>query len=319
MKITPELKQEVVAALMRDMTQRGSKSQAEYSRYIKHLLNIPFDTAAFSTIKKEDGRNAIKETSWLKLAYHFRLMHNDWQTAQTGTFKTIQTALELCQDSGIWMVLCDRAGIGKTYAARSYAEEHKGSVFYVDCSQHTTPASFIAAVGRQVGVPPQRTLDEQWGEIANVLILIDKPLLILDEMGDVDEKVLGYLKGLYNKADNCSGTLEVGFYGMGADNLKQRLDNGMLYKKRSYAEFWSRFGDNIKKLDFSPIHKEALSEYREELTAIIDANLPKEIAGKRTKIIDTCFKTGGVRAVKKEIALELKIYNVTQKKNEQLQ
>lgn len=317
MKITPELKQEVVAALERDMTQRGSKSQADYSRYIKHLLNIPFDTSAFSTIKKVDGRNAIKETSWLKLVSHFGLMRNDWQTAKTATFNTIQEALELCQEDGIWQVLCDRAGIGKTYAARAYAEAHKGVIF-LDCTQHKTLVSFISGIGRQVGVPMQRTYTEQWEMITNTIILMDKPLLILDEMGDVDERVLGLLKGLYNKADR-GGFLEVGFYGMGADNLQQRLDNGRLYKKPAYAEFWSRIDNNITDLNFGKKPGEFEVEFREELTAIIDANLPKEIADKRAKIIDSCFKTGGVRAVKKQIPLQLKIYNKTQLKNGQLQ
>ena len=314
MKITPELKQEVVTALERDMKQRESKSQAEYSRYIKNLLNIPFDASAFSTIKKVDGRNAIKETSWLKLVTHFGLVRNDWQTAKTATFNTIQTALELCQQKGLWRILCDRAGIGKTYAAQVYAEEHKGSVIFVDCAQHTTISSFVSAIGRQVGVPTQRTTNAQWEMITDTLILMDKPLLILDEMGDVDEKVLGLLKGLYNKADR-RGFLGIGVYGMGADNLKQRLENGRLYKKRSYAETWSRFGDIINTLNFSTIPEESMSEYREELTAIIDANLPKEIADQRTKIINSCFRTGAVRAVKNAIPLQLEIYNQTQLKN----
>jgi len=318
MKITPELKQEVVTALERDMIQRGSKSQAEYSRYIKHLLNIPFDTSAFSTIKKVDGRSAIKDTSWLKLAYHFGLMRNDWQTAQTATFNTIQVAMELCQENGIWQVLCDRNGIGKSYAARAYAEAHKDSVIYIDCSQHTTLVSFIAAVGRQVGVPMKRTYSEQWELITDTLILMEKPLLVLDELGDVDDRVITLLKGLYNKADN-GGTMELGFYGMGADNLQQRLENGRLYKKRSYAEFWSRFDNQTTALNFKNDPQSYLLELREELEAIIDANLPKEILEQRTFIIKKCLQTMGVRSVKKEIALQLKIYNKTQPKNGQLQ
>lgn len=309
MTITAEIKQNVVDALIKDMKQRNSKSQAEYTRYIRNLLDIPFDESAFSIIKKETGRSAIKETSWLKLAFHFGLMRSDWNTAQTTTFNSVQTAMKLCQENGIWQVLCDRCGVGKSYAAKHYAKTHKGSAIYVDCSENPQPADFILALGRQLGIPFTSTYSKMWQETMECLVLIDHPILICDELGDVDDRVITLLKGLYNKADN-GANMELGFYGIGADNLRQRLINGRKYNKRSYAEFWSRFDNNITTLNFTNSPTEFTKELREELELIVDANLPVEIADKRQLIIDKCMKTLGVRAVRKEIALQLKINNL---------
>ena len=43
MEITPTIKEKVVNALFLDMQERGFASQAEYSKYVKNLLDVPFD------------------------------------------------------------------------------------------------------------------------------------------------------------------------------------------------------------------------------------------------------------------------------------
>lgn len=307
MEITTQIRTNVVDALMRDMQQRGVASQSQYSKYIHNLLDIPFDKAALSTIKKVEGHKAIRDSSWLKLAKHFNLLGaSQWNTAITATYTKIHTALDLCKDNGIWQVLCDGAGLGKSYAAAQYAAQQRGTVIYIDCSDCGSKSDFINEFARLFGLERTSTYNKLWREVVDELLLIDRPLLILDEFGDVAHSVITLLKSLYNRAD-AGDHMELGCYFIGANNLKKRLENGRKFNKQSYAEFWSRFDNNITSLGFARTKNEYLCELNEEIEAIVDANLPAELADRRTIIVDKCLSTMGVRAVRKEIALQQKI------------
>lgn len=311
MIITPKIKERVVAELLTDMKQRGYTSQTDYVAYIRGQLGIKFDKAAFSQIKKLRGEAAvITPLSWLKLARHFNALDNgQWNKADTGTFITITTALDLCKNNGIWQVLCDRPGIGKTYAARYYADHSKESVVYVDCSLCLSKSEFIMELARQLGVDYAGTYARTWRDATDALLLIDRPLLILDEFGDVPDSVITLLKSLYNKAD-MGDHLALGVYMIGADNLNKRMIDGRKKKKPSYAEFWSRFDDSVNTLNFSETREAFKDELKEEIGLIVDANLPPELAAERELIIDKTVVTRGSRAVRKNINLQLTIKNL---------
>lgn len=310
MEITPQIKECVVSALLADMRQR-EKSQADYAKFIAGQLNIPFDKAAFSQIKKADSRNAIKETSWLKLSKYFGVLDGGrlWQTAITATYRNIHTALDLCRENGIWQVLCDNAGLGKSYAAVDYARQYCKSVIYIDCSDCGTKSDFIMAFARHFGLERISTYNQLWRDIVAEILLMDHPLIILDEFGDVAEAVITLMKGLYNKADS-GDRMEVGVYFIGANNLRVRLSRGRKQNKPSYAEFWSRFNNNITTLDFSEKTSDYVEQLKEDVTIIVDANLPVDLQEKRTIIIEKCAKTMGVRSIRKEIALQKRINNL---------
>lgn len=310
MEITAQVKERVVSALLEDMRQRGCKSQNEYAQYIQRLLNISFDKSAMSQIKKPEGRNAIKETSWLKLATHFNVFgEKRWRTAQTGTFVTVTTALNLCKNHGVWQVLCDNAGIGKTYAATKFAEAHKENAIYVDCSQCTSKTEFITEVGRQLGLERTTTYNQLWREAVDQMLLMQNPVLILDEFGDVADSVITLLKGTYNKADR-GDFMAMGCYMIGADNLRKRLIDGRKNKRQSYAEFWSRIDNNITNLGFSTKQDVYRQELREEVEQIVALNLPDRLDDKRHEIIDKVMKTNGTRAIRKELAKYTEIKNL---------
>ncbi len=307
MEITSQIKERVVNALLNDMQQRGFGSQNEHAKYMANLLSIPFDKAAMSQIKKPSGYKAIKDSSWLKFAKYFNLLSkNSWNTAQTNTYIVVQTALDLCKTDGIWQVLCDIAGVGKSYAAYEYSQHRKETVFYIDCSDCSSKSDFILELARQLGLQRTSTYNKLWREVTNELLLLDRPLLILDEFGDVAEGVVTLLKGLYNKSD-MGDHMALGAYFIGADNLKKRLTDGRKRNKPSYAEFWSRFDNQITSLNFDRRPDNFRTELKSEIEKIVDQNLPAELSDKRDLIIEKSLKTNGVRAIRKEIALQQKI------------
>lgn len=306
MTISNQTKELIVSAMLADMQERG-KSQNEYAKYISVMLGIALDKTAMSMIKNPEKRNAIKESSWLRLGKHFNIFGaSQWNTAKTSAYISVQAGLDLCRENGIWQVLCDKAGIGKTYAAVEYADANKGNVFYIDCSDCQSKSDFILELARQLGLEYNSTYTRLWRNIQEELLLIEKPLLILDEFGDVAESVITLVKGLYNKA-NMGDYIAVGCYFIGADNLRQRMINGRKRNKQSYAEFWSRFDNQINSLNFDSKPDNFRVQLQREIEAIVDRNLPDNIADARTTIIEKCLKTGGVRSIRKEIALQLKI------------
>lgn len=303
MLITSQIKEKTVDALLSDMNARGYTSQNKYAQYIRSILDIPFDKSAFSQIKKEDGRNALKDASWLVLAKHFNLIgDNVWQVAETHTYMTMQTYLASSKKYGLFRILCDHASYGKTFAANVFAENNKDSVFYVKCSEHSTKAEFIEALAQQLGLEKTGTYNKLWREVTDKLLLMDKPLLILDEFGDVHDSVISLLKALYNKADR-GDHIGIGVFHIGADNLRKKLFDGRRRQKQSYAEYWSRFGEDILTLNFENpdnIHQ-AQQILESDANKILDANLPPEMEQFRAEIFKKAVSRRDLRIIREQI------------------
>lgn len=304
MEITNKIKDKVVSRLLAELSKR-KMSQAEFSKMLVLRHGIKFDKSALSQIKNRDNRNysVIKESSWLALARYYRVMEDyTWETVPTKAFISVQAHLEKCQEFGTWQVLCDRAGIGKSYAAKEYERTHP-NVFYVDCSEYPGKSDFVKYLAGLFGLEKTGGIDKLWRDVTNELLLLDRPLLILDEFGDCAEAVITLMKGLYNKS-NMGDQMTLGCYFIGADNLKKRLEDGRRTSKRSYAEFWSRFNDRITGLNYGRPQSVFVQELRKEIEAIVDANLPEELADKRDDVIERSLATNGVRAIRNEIAIQ---------------
>lgn len=164
-------------------------------------------------------------------------------------------------------------------------------------------------LARQLGVERTGTYSQLWRDVTDELLLMDKPLLVLDEFGDVPDSVITLLKSLYNKAD-AGDYMALGLYMIGADNLRKRMTDGRKKKKPSYAEFWSRYDNHVTDLNFDKKRDVYLGELREEIAMIVDANLPAELQAEREAIIEKTLETGGSRAIRKNINLQLTINNL---------
>ena len=70
-----------------------------------------------------------------------------------------------------------------------------------------------------------------------------KPLIILDEAGDLEGKTFLELKALWNATEYICG-----WYMMGADGLKKRIEDNLNNKTVGYAELFSRYGSRYQKI-----------------------------------------------------------------------
>lgn len=305
MEITKQIKDKVAECLLSEVLKKNV-SQAEFAKIVSLRHGIKFNKAVLPQLKSARYRNyaVIKDSSWLVLARYYGCMgeDNSWETVKTRAFLSVQANLKKCQEYGVWQVLCDRAGIGKSYAAKEYERENY-NVIYVDCSEYPGKSDFVKHVAGMFGLAKTGSIDRLWQQVTDEILLLEKPLFIIDEFGDCAEGIISLMKGLYNKA-NMGKNMGIGCYFIGADNLQMRLEEGRRTKKRSYAELWSRFNGRITRLNYDKNQKLFEQELRTEIAAIVEANLPEELADQKEGIVEKCLVTNGVRAIRNEIAIQ---------------
>jgi hypothetical protein len=213
----------------------------------------------------------LADAKWISLARQLNVglaPGAEWKTANTPVFVSVTAQLAFCQQNASLAVLCDDAGIGKTYAAEQYARTHK-NVVYVDCSQVKTKQQLVRFIAKELGVGHTGMYRDVYGDLVFYLRTLPDPLIILDEAGDLNYPAFLELKALQNKTKECCG-----WYMMGADGLKAKIQSGINCKKVGYAEIFDRYGAKFQKI--SPEGKdEREAFYAKQAEAVIRANAPE--------------------------------------------
>lgn len=262
--ITIELKQAVIAKL---------KEQRELfagsDKIFAHSLGI--NPAQYSRIKNGELNNVISDVSWITLARRYEVTvgnNRKWKTAHTDVYEFITSQLEECQSQSIAGLMCDIAGIGKSYSAKVYASKHKNTV-YVDCSQYKSKNKLIKHIAGRYGVGGSGSYSDIYENLAYYLRTIENPLIILDEVGDLQHEAFLEIKALWNATEHCCG-----WYMMGADGLKRKIERAIENSKVGFAEIFDRYGKKYQRA--SPLCGEELQHYiRRQSALIIKANAPE--------------------------------------------
>jgi len=249
----------------------------------KFALKLGIANSTLSYIKKDETRSRVGESTWLILAQAVNFTRNDsdkWYFAETKVSKYLFTQFTLAQQFGATAMLADEPGIGKTFCMKEYARTH-AEVMCIDCSVNNTKGSFIRAIAQAVGVQGKGRLQEVLDSAIYAVKLMDKPLFIFDEAGDLENGALLQLKKLYNALEG-----RCGLYLLGSDGFKSKLQRGVEYDKLGYTEIYSRFDCNFKKA-LSPNLKEQADEMKQMAAAVMTAN---GLSGDELqKAITNCF------------------------------
>ena len=259
--ITKELKQRIVAA----MTARRENFGGSDNQF---AVSLGINAAVYNRIKNGETEKVLADAKWISLARHLNVDLGggaEWKTAKTKVFVHITTQLRSCQENSLLGILCDDAGIGKTYAAEQYARENK-YVVYVDCSQVKTKQQLVRFISQELGLGYNGFYRDVYENLVFYLRTLPNPLIILDEAGDLNYPAFLELKALQNRTKLCCG-----WYMMGADGLSEKINSGIRYKKVGYAEIFDRYGAKFQKI--TPEGKEERDEfYAAQAAAVIKAN-----------------------------------------------
>ncbi len=235
--ITTEIKNKIMAAI--------SAARRNYPSDAKHASSLGITTSVYSAVKNGQTDRVLSDSNWISIARKLGVSLRgeiEWKAANTPAFQYITAQLELCQQSSLSGILCDLPNIGKTFTARRYAQNHRNAV-YIDCSQVKTKLKLIRKIAAEFGVDAKGRYADVYDDLVYYLRGIDNPLVILDEAGDLQYEAFLELKALWNATERCCG-----WYMMGADGLKEKINRSIECKKVGYTEMLSRFGDRYSKV-----------------------------------------------------------------------
>ena len=236
--ITTELKRKIAAAIAADFENfAGSMSQ--------HAGKFGLNASVYNRIKNGELDRVLADAKWINIGRKLNVVFGDgkeWKTARTPVYMFIEQQLEFCQQNSGWALLCDEAGIGKTYTAREYARTHK-NVIYVDCSQVKSKNQFIRYIAKEFGLDYVQRLFDVEQDLIYYIKSVAEPLIILDEAGDLHYEAFLELKTLWNATEGCCA-----WYVMGADGLREKINRGIRNKKVGFAEIFDRLGARAQRI-----------------------------------------------------------------------
>ena len=283
--ITQAQKQRILAAI--------TANRENYPSDAKHAASLGIATSVYSQLKNGQTEKALSEANWITIARKLGVSLRDgidWKVARTATFDFITTQLEFSQDSGLSAILCDIPNIGKTFTARYYVKGHKNAV-YIDCSQVKTKLKLIRKIATEFGVGANGRYGDVYEDLVFYLRSIDRPLIILDEAGDLQYEAFLELKALWNATERCCA-----WYMMGADGLKEKIERSIEHKKVGYTEMLSRYGDRYSKVTPDDgREREKFLKDQASVVAKVNAPLGSDIASLVRK------SGGGLRRIYTEI------------------
>lgn len=286
-EITDELKDRIVAELLAKRD-NFSGSDAAYA------TSLGINKSVYSTLKNGKRDGLLPSAKWLNLARQLAIPTSGrkWNAARTEVFVQIEEDILFCKEHSKSMIFVDNCGIGKTFTAQ-YLSRKLQNCFYLDCSQCKNAREFIRTLARTIGVDSTGKMAAVKADIKYCLNYLPSPVVVCDEAGDLSHEAWLDLKEMWNATPGC------GWYLMGADGLRARIDRGRENKKVGFAEMFSRLGENYSTVVPND-RQEKLEFYRKLITDVLSVNMAdkkqlKEILNQCLVVDKRTGHVGGLR------------------------
>ncbi len=293
MKITNEIKSRIAQAIAAD--------RENYPSDNKHAVSLGISASVYNAIKKGTWERQVSDANWCGIARRLGVTLREemaWTAAETPTWVFVTAQLAMCQTSGLSAILCDIPNIGKSFTARAYVKGHKNAI-YIDCSQVKTKRKLVRKIAKEFGVTSIGNYYDVYEDLVAYMKTLDTPLVVLDEAGDLQYEAFLELKALWNATERCCG-----WYMMGADGLRAKIDRNVECMKVGYAEMLSRFGDTFSRVTPEDA-KERAKFLKAQASIVAKVNAPEG-----TNIMQIVNASeGGLRRVYTEIEKWKRIEN----------
>jgi hypothetical protein len=260
MNLPIEFKQNVVTALLEARKNFDGSDNVFANQY-------KINNSVFSRLKNGQMDGLLKDAQWLTIGrmLDVSLSKRKWNVARTEVFSLIEEEIVFCKEYSKAKILVDECGIGKTFTAK-YLSRTLKNCFYVDASQAKTKRAFIRLIARTLGVDDNGHYTEILANVKYYLHVLPQPIIVIDEAGDLDYPSFLAIKELWNATENVCG-----WYMMGADGLKAKIERGISNRKVGFREVFSRFSDRFS--DIVPAERiEKLNFYKKLIIDVLTAN-----------------------------------------------
>lgn len=289
MQVTTEQKKTIVAALL-ERRQNFDGSDHQYAK------QMDINYSVFSRIKNSDNNyeGLLRPGQWVNLARELdvEISERKWNMARTDVFNMIEGDVLFCKDYAKAMICVDDCGIGKTFTGK-YLSRTLKNCFYVDASQAKTKQQFIRLMAKTIGVDDKDKYVKVKANIKYALKMLPSPIIIIDEAGDLEYMAFLELKELWNATDKACG-----WYMMGADGLRKKIETGIQNKKVGYAELFSRYSEKFASI-VPADRTEKINFYKKLITDVLSVNMTNK--AKLNEIVKRCLandndgQIGGLR------------------------
>lgn len=269
--ITHEVKKKIIAAMQVELERQGT--QAKLAR----KLGISASQVTRTLKGATDG--VLSKGNWFSIARRLDVhlgSRIEIKAAKTQTFTFINSQLSDCQQNSISLVLCDDAGIGKTFAARHYIRTAADAV-YIDCSQVKSKQRLVRQICKEFGLTSEGRYADIYQDLVHYLKATPNALVILDEAGDLDYPAFLELKALWNATEHITG-----WYMMGADGLREKIDRNKGRKKVGFAEIFRRYGEKYQKVTPDG-GEDAKAFHKKQVALVAQANGVSDVQGMYAK------------------------------------
>ncbi|EKT4520533.1 ATP-binding protein [Flavobacterium psychrophilum] len=276
MEITARFQQEVIKAIL-DGRQNFEGFDKDYAK----TLDINY--SVYSRLKNGETKELIKGPKLITIArkLNVQMFEDTWKSVETTVYIKIKEDLQKCQNHSISIILVDDCGIGKTYSAQRIVKKMTNA-FYIDCSQCKTKSHFIRTLAGTVGVRNSGRYIDVKEDLKYYLNNFTKPLIVLDEAGDLEFEAFLELKELSNAT-----VKRCGWYMMGADGLRAKLVRGIRNEKVGFKELFDRYTGTFTQI--SPSGKDDRTAFYIDLIgSVATANVsnPEKV----NKLVKQCLK-----------------------------
>jgi hypothetical protein len=261
MDISVDFKNKVVAAVL-EKRERFDGSDAAFAK------SLGISAAIFSRIKSGEREKILKDVQWLQFARELGIAANQkkWKMARTDVFNVIEEDVKFCQEYSKAMICVDDVGIGKSYAAKYLALTLK-NCFYVDGKQAKSKQAFIRLIAKTVGLDNKGRYTDVKENLKYYLQMLPKPMIIIDDSGYLDYSAYMELLELWDATEGVCG-----WYQIGDDALRQKIERGINNKKVGYKAIFSRYSKRYTTI--TPTDKaEKQTFYKKLITDVLKVNM----------------------------------------------
>ena len=240
------------------------------------------NNAVFSRIQKGQITGVLADVHWITIGRELGVGTHDkkWNTAKTDVFVTIERDIIFCKEHAKAMIFVDKCEIGKTHAAK-YLSKTLRNCFYVDGSQAKTKQQFVRRIAKAIGVDQVGSYFDVKENVKYYLKLLENPIIIIDEAGDIDYAAFLELKEFWNATEGYCG-----WYLIGADGLKAKIQKGIANQKVGFRELFSRFSSNFQSI-VPTDRNEQIAFYKKLISDVLTVNMTD--TSQINKVINKCI------------------------------
>lgn len=266
MTITKEFKNEVRTALLAIRPNFDGSDGAFAKQW-------GINGAVFSRIQKGQIDGVLADVHWMTIGRELSVGTHDrtWNTAKTDVFVTIEQDVLFCQAHAKAKIFVDECEIGKTHTVK-YLSKTLRNCFLVDGSQAKTKQQFVRRLAKAIGVDQVGNYVEVKENIKYYLKLLTNPIIIIDEAGDLNNDAFLELKEFWNATEGYCG-----WYMIGADGLRAKIQRGISNQKVGYRELFSRFSSKYSSAVPTDRH-EKIAFYKKLIGDVLSVNMADKSA-----------------------------------------